>query len=331
MNIERKVLKYRQKLFNMKKQIGGAFPGDIVIKESNKEIIGTITEINGDEYVLNTGKKLNKYTVVDPKNRGYFSEKYRKGPWTLEWIGRNPEDAVGSRGTGSSGVISKAVEQHNSTKLFTFKDSRFTFSLLDIIKTEITKITPDTKGILFLLESNGTEISFPQRKAVINFGTSSIKTFGLINCLAIGGLFSNSTGEIKGAFLAHESPNDINIQLDIIREIKNILDSKNYIITKMVIFKIEPDGASRDMYKFDSKSLNYNDLCKQISIVCKTRFGIKPIIIEYGYYYKRYQDNKDDPKLNLCASAIIDPTKDYITTYFGDTYYKKTQSFCIIS
>ena len=99
----------------------------------------------------------------------------------------------------------------------------------------------------------------------------------------------------------------------------------------MVIFKIEPDGASHDMYKFDSKSVNYNDLCEQISIVCKTRFGIKPIIIEYGYYCKRYEDNKDDPKLNLCASATIDPTKDFITTYFGDTYYEKPQSFCIIS
>lgn len=329
MNYERKAAKYRQKLFNIN-QTGGAFPGDIVVKQSNKEIIGTITEINGDEYVLNTGKKLNKYTVVDPKNRGYFPEKYRKGPWTLEWIGRDPEDPEDAGGAGSGGVIPENVEQRKPIKHFTYKHSRLTFSLSDIIKTEITEITPDTEGTLFVLESNGTEISFPQRKAVLNFGTSSVKTFGLINCLAIGGLFTNFTGEIKGAFFAHESPTDIDIQLNIIREIKNILDSKNYIITKMVIFKIEPDGASKDMYQFDSKSLNYNDLCEQISIVCKTRFGIKPIIVEYGYYCKRYQDNQDDPKLNLCASATIDPTKDFITTYFGDTYYEK-KSFCIIS
>lgn len=211
--------------------------------------------------------------------------------------------------------------------------SRLTFSLLDIIKTENTEITPYTRGILFVLESDGTEISFPQEKAVLNFGTSSIKTFGLINCLAIGGCFTNSTGEVKGAFLTHESPTDIDIQLNIIREIKRILDGKSYIITNMAIFKIEPDGASSDMYKLDEKSFNYNDLCEQISIVCKTRFDVKPIIVEYGYYCKRYLDNRNDPKLNLCASAIIDPTKDFITTYFGDTYYKKPdpQSFCIIS
>ena len=35
------------------------------------------------------------------------------------------------------------------------------------------------------IETNNDIISFPQRKAVINFGSSIVKTFGMINCLAI--------------------------------------------------------------------------------------------------------------------------------------------------
>jgi len=61
-------------------------------------------------------------------------------------------------------------------------------------------IEPRTPGIIHVFETDNQEISFPQRKAVINFGTSSVKTFGLINCIAIGGLFSDGDGNIKGRF-----------------------------------------------------------------------------------------------------------------------------------
>ena len=194
-------------------------------------------------------------------------------------------------------------------------------------------VYPQTPGVIHEFESNDSIIEFPQRKAVINYGTSSVETFGLINCIAIGGIFINLAGEIKGTFMAHESPTDSATQITNINSINIKIKSKEYKISKMVLFKIEPEGASNTTYFFKGISYNYDNLCEELAKECERLFGIKPNIIEYGYYCGRYMKNKTDPRLSLCGKATINPTRDYITTYSGNIkfggkikYYKKQLS-----
>jgi hypothetical protein len=190
-------------------------------------------------------------------------------------------------------------------------------------------ITSKTPGVIHEFESNDNKIKFPQRKAVINYGTSSVETFGLINCIAIGGIFINSAGEIKGTFMTHESPGDSNRQVSNIHSINEQIKSKGYTISKMVLFKIEPEGASRSMYTFTPPNVfNYDELCEVLSNECERLVGVKAKIVEYGYHCGRYMKDKSDPRLSLCGIATIDPTKDYITTYSGDINFGgKRKSF----
>ena len=179
-------------------------------------------------------------------------------------------------------------------------------------------IYPSDSKIIHIFESDGSKIEFPQRKAVVNFGTSSVETFGLINCIAIGGIFVDKDGEVKGAFMAHESPADIMTELYNLDRINQEIQSRGYHISKMLLFKIEPEGASSTIYTFLGNSYNYDALCEKIAEQCERRFGVKPIIVEYGYYCGRYMKNRNDPRLSLCGKATIDPTKDYTTTYSGN-------------
>jgi hypothetical protein len=188
-------------------------------------------------------------------------------------------------------------------------------------------IYPKTPGIIHEFESNDTKIEFPQRKAVINYGTSSVETFGLINCIAIGGIFINSDGEIKGAFMAHESPTDSSKQIANINTIITKIKSKGYTISKILLFKIEPEGAAKDNYTFEGIEYNYDELCEKLSNECERLFGVKAKIIEYGWYCGRYMKNKTDPRLALCGKAIIDPTKDYTTTYSGNIKFGGKRKF----
>lgn len=79
-------------------------------------------------------------------------------------------------------------------------------------------------GEIQIITENSTETEFEQRDAVINYGSASISTYNLVNCIAIGGVFEIE-GQ-KGSFLTHESPLDYQEQRKKLSEIKSILDEK---------------------------------------------------------------------------------------------------------
>jgi len=84
----------------------------------------------------------------------------------------------------------------------------------------------------------------------------------------------------------------------------------------MLLFKIEPI-ESKSIYNFKTLKLSYDDLCREIASNYLKEFGVEPLIVEYGHYCSRYFKNPSDPRLALCGKAIIDPTKDFTTTYSG--------------
>jgi len=94
------------------------------------------------------------------------------------------------------------------------------------------KIKPSTPGIIHTFETDNREITFPQQKAIINFVTSSVKTFEVINFIAIGGLFFDCDGNIKDTFLRHETPEDIEIKILNLRKIRNLIEDKSSVIRR---------------------------------------------------------------------------------------------------
>lgn len=179
------------------------------------------------------------------------------------------------------------------------------------------QITPQDPDTFHFFESNRSQISFPQRKAVLNIGTSKLETFGLMNCLAIGGIFTDLHDNPKGSFLTHESPTDIHIQMIYVEYLYNIIREKGYHLKYLILFKIEPEGESNTIYTFLGNTYRYRDLCDQIANYMKQKYHIKPAIVDYGHYCSRCMKNNRDPRLEFCGKATIDPTKDYVINYFG--------------
>jgi hypothetical protein len=180
------------------------------------------------------------------------------------------------------------------------------------------QITPQDPYTFHFFESNRGNISFPQGKAVLNIGTSTLETFGLMNCLAIGGIFTDLHDNPKGCFLTHESPTDIDVQMVYVDYIYHLIRNKGYHLKYLLLFKIEPEGESlTTMYSFMGNKYRYRDLCDEISTYMEHKYDVKPAIIDYGHYCTRCLKNNKDPRLEFCGKAVIDPTKDYVVNYFG--------------
>ena len=97
-----------------------------------------------------------------------------------------------------------------------------------------------------------TVLSIPQHGAVINYGTSIVETYGLIGCLAIGGTFRHKDDASRvGAFMTHESPNDTKEHLKKLRSIRKKIVAQGYVVTSLVLFRIEPGGSSPLTYPLE--------------------------------------------------------------------------------
>lgn len=183
------------------------------------------------------------------------------------------------------------------------------------------QITPQDPDTFHFFESNRGHITFPQGKAVLNIGTSSLETFGLINCLAIGGIFTDLHDNPKGCFLTHESPIDIDVQMIYVDYLYRLIREKGYHLKHLILFKIEPEGESATtIYHFIGKTYRYRKLCDEIVNYMIEKYNVKPVIIDYGHYCTRCLKNNKDPRLEFCGKAMIDPTKDYVVNYFGKIY-----------
>ena len=127
---------------------------------------------------------------------------------------------------------------------------------------------------LKILNNNkNEEISILQKDAVINFGKTPISTYNLVNCIAIGGVFDNN-----GTFLTHESPTDyMDLQYKL-KEIQTILNNKQVIIQKIIIFYT--DKPSTSIYK---DNLTTKKIITIMQKFCNIEFNIIPIMKTYSY------------------------------------------------
>uniref|UniRef100_A0A6C0E3U9 Uncharacterized protein n=1 Tax=viral metagenome TaxID=1070528 RepID=A0A6C0E3U9_9ZZZZ len=163
-------------------------------------------------------------------------------------------------------------------------------------------------GEIQIITENSSETEFEQRDAVINYGSASISTYNLINCIAIGGVFEID-GQ-QGTFLTHESPLDYQEQRKKLSEIKSILEEKNAKIYKIVLFRI--DNPAKDVYK---NGLTTEDIIKfQIEFSNKL-FGVNSDVHIYSCDDTTYR----------CGKAIISPTQ-YTSTLIPIRGSKEKQS-----
>ena len=137
------------------------------------------------------------------------------------------------------------------------------------------------------------ETEFEQRNAIINYGYGPVSTYNLVNCIAIGGVFELD-GK-TGTFLTHESPIVYLEHQRKLNIIKEILDEKHAIITKIVIFRI--DKPSITVYK---DGLDTSAIIDIMNIFSLNLFHLEPIITNYSY------DISTMPM--RCGKAIISPT-----------------------
>lgn len=125
---------------------------------------------------------------------------------------------------------------------------------------------------------NSGEVKFKQKESIINYGDSTITTYNLVNCIAIGGRFNYKEGErdLKGIFFTHESPTDKQIHKQKLQEIQNIL--KDNIITDIFFFRIEPSQAAKEKYNDGSTT---EDIIAEMISFTRGIFGIEPNILTY--------------------------------------------------
>jgi hypothetical protein len=151
------------------------------------------------------------------------------------------------------------------------------------------------------ITENENETEIEQRYAIINYGYGPVSTYNLVNCIAIGGVFELDGN--TGTFLTHESPNDFEEQMSDFKElmsklniIKEILDRKKAIITKIVIFCIDKPAIT--IYEGDLDTSKIIDTMINFS---RSLFHLEPIIINYSC----------DISTMRCGKAIISPTQYY--------------------
>ena len=165
------------------------------------------------------------------------------------------------------------------------------------------------------------EVSIPQDEKAVNFGRGCVRTFGLINCIAVGGIVRHPTDEkLVATFMTHRSPD---------RAIELVQDVWSCVMTierqfgttrlspndQIFVFGIEEAGRGADTYAFRGKNFAYSGLLKKLQQVFKKDLACEVKTKNYGWYNKRYLENKDDPRLKLCGTATVRPEKGSLT-YF---------------
>lgn len=130
------------------------------------------------------------------------------------------------------------------------------------------------------------DISIPQNSVAVNFGEGDTSTFGLINCIAVGGIAISKDGTKKCTFMAHRSPVDHrHLRNDLLR-IKKELTNKfgDDFKIRSSIFRIVPAAASKSTYPANNKLLSYDDLVIDLQRDISTVFASCPSVMNYGHY-----------------------------------------------
>jgi len=121
-------------------------------------------------------------------------------------------------------------------------------------------------GIRITHEDTGT-VEIAQGEAGINYGTASMSTYNLLNCIAFGGRFDD--GLRNGIFLTHELPEDVEILQGNLLLIREAL--RGITVTDTVLFRIAPSQAIGDIEPY----------IKVLSAFSSDLFGVDPTIRIY--------------------------------------------------
>ena len=141
------------------------------------------------------------------------------------------------------------------------------------------------------------ESEFKVKDAIINYGKGPISTYNLVNCIAIGGIFTINNN--PGTFLTHESPRYYPEQQLQLANIKKILNEKQAIITKIILFSI--DEPSTNVYENEFLAKTTEEVI-QLMIKFSTKlFKITPTKHEYSC----------DIRTRKCGKVILSP-ENYI-------------------
>ena len=164
------------------------------------------------------------------------------------------------------------------------------------------------------------QVSIPQDRKAVNFGKGYVSTYGLMNCIAVGGIIHNPINKQVAVFMTHRSPMDVVELISDVSVCVSIIKQK-FLVPKLsqkdriYVFGIEPDGRSSDEYLHRGKSHTYTELLTDIKHTLGDAYKCPAEVQEYGWYNKHYLQNSKDP--NLCGKATVHPKKGALT-YFRD-------------
>jgi hypothetical protein len=179
---------------------------------------------------------------------------------------------------------------------------------------------------------NSGDVIFPQRESIINYGTATISTYNLVNCIAIGGRFKYG-GDSIGIFFTHESPEDIHVHKQTLKIIKDTLGDN--LVTNLYIFRIEPSQAARNTYRDGSTT---ESVIAEMIKFTREMFGVEPTILNYECDLKKYRCGKasisvDDARTALTDFVPVAPAPEAtqtITGTFEPTYLKNKDGDTIV-
>lgn len=154
-------------------------------------------------------------------------------------------------------------------------------------------------------ESKEDEVEFPQGGSIINFGTTPLSTFNLVNCIAIGGCFILK--ERKGSFMTHESPVDYKTLQEKLKNIMYILNENGADIQLIVLF--HSDVPAKQKYS-QLGGMTTSDIVETMRLFCETTFPNVKITLKT--YSNSPQSDIFKGKI-LVGKASISPT--YFSTY----------------
>ena len=174
------------------------------------------------------------------------------------------------------------------------------------------------------ISENNNETAFEQKGAIINYGTGSISTYNLVNCIAIGGVFE--FGGTRGTFLTHESPTDYQEQQLKLTKIKNILDEKKTKIIQIILFRI--DKPSKSVYNVVFTTENIINLMIKYS---ESLFNLIPNIHTYSCEISTMKVGKVILSPTQCISVLtpfllplpLTHQKNPLQTYIVFVLYNK--------
>jgi hypothetical protein len=177
-------------------------------------------------------------------------------------------------------------------------------------------------------------IDFPRGESIINYGTATVSTYNLVNCIAIGGRFKygeNSTG----IFFTHESPTDSRVHKNTLQTIKDTL--KDTLVTHLYIFRIEPSQAEKGTYADGSTT---ESVIAEMIRFTRDLFALEPIILNYECDTKTFRCGKasisvDDARTSMAGLVeddLVEPTPDVtpVLGIFEPNYLKNKSGDTII-